>query len=57
MLFCLVGSILYVPVNSLSAMSERVFLGSTSTKQGFMCLAQGHNAVTSVRLEPAIPLS
>ena len=26
---------------------------SLSTKQGLMCLAQGHNAVTPVRLEPA----
>ena len=29
-----------------------VFLGWTSTKLGFMCLAQGHKAVMSVRLEP-----
>ena len=27
-------------------------LGCTSTKVGLMCLAQGHNAVTPVRLEP-----
>ena len=47
-----VGLILYVPVNNLSVTSERVFLGWTSTKQGLMCLAQGHNAVTPVRLEP-----
>ena len=45
--------ILYVPVNSFSVMSGRFFLGRTSTKQGIMCLAQGHNAVTPVRLEPA----
>ena len=25
--------------------------------QGLMCLAQGHNAVTPVKLEPAAPLS
>ena len=31
----------------------RIFLGWTSTKQGLMGLAQGHNAVTPVRLEPA----
>ena len=30
---------------------------SFSTKLGVMCLAQGHNAVTPVRLEPAAPLS
>ena len=34
-----------------------VFLASTSTKQGLMCLAQGHNAATPVRLKPAIPRS
>ena len=38
--------ILYVPVNNLSVTSGRVFLGWTSTKLGWMCLAQGHNAVT-----------
>ena len=53
-LFCL---ILYIPVNNLSVISGRVFLGSASTKQGLMCLAQGHNTVTPVRLEPAAPLS
>ena len=40
--------ILYVPVNNFSVMSGRVFLCRTSTKQGLMCLAQGHNAVTPV---------
>ena len=30
-----------------------VFLGLTSTKQGLMCLAQGHNAVPLARLKPA----
>ena len=49
--------ILYVPVNNISAMSGQVFLGWTSTKQGLMRLAQGHNAVTAVRLEPAALLS
>ena len=44
--------ILYVPVNNLSVMSRRVFQGWTSTKQGLMCLAPGHNAVTPVRLKP-----
>ena len=34
-------------------MLGRVFLGLNSTKQGLMCLAQGHKAVTPVRLEPA----
>ena len=44
----------YVPVNSFSVMSDRrISLGWTSTKQGLMGLAQGHNAVTPMRLEPA----
>ena len=38
-------------------MSRRVFLGVTSANQGLMCLAQGDNTVTPVRLEPATPLS
>ena len=42
----------YIPVNNLSVMLRPVFLGWTSTNQGLMCLAQGHNAVTPVRLEP-----
>ena len=42
------------PINNLSVMLGQVFLGWTSTtKLGYMCLAQGHNAVTPVRLEPA----
>ena len=44
--------ILYVPVNNLSVMSRRVYPSWTGTKQGLMCLAQRHNAVTPVRLEP-----
>ena len=52
-LVCLYDLILYVPVNNLSVTSGQVFLGSTSAKQGLMCLTQGHNAVTPVRLEPA----
>ena len=46
-----------VPVNYCSIMSGRVFLGWTSTKQVLMCHAQGHKAVTLVRLEPAVPRS
>ena len=38
---------------SFSYVGMRVFLGSTSTKLGLMCLAQGHNTVTPVRLKPA----
>ena len=48
--FCLFDLILNVPVNNLSV---TVFLGRTNTKLGLMCLAQGHNAVTPVRLKPA----
>ena len=40
------------PINNLSAILGQVFLGWTSTKLGLMCLAQGHNAVTPVMLEP-----
>ena len=38
--------------HNLSVIKGRVFLGRTSTKLGIMCLAQGHNAVTPVRLDP-----
>ena len=38
-------------------MSEGVFLGLTSTKQGLRWLAQGHNAVVPVRLKLATPQS
>ena len=41
------------PINNLSVIKGRVFLGLTSTKLGFMCLAQGHKAVTPMMLEPA----
>ena len=34
-------------------MFGRIFLGWTSTKQGLMSLAQGHNTMTPVRLKPA----
>ena len=45
--------IFYVPVNNFSVMSGRVYLDWKSTKQGLMCLAQGYNAVTRMRHEPA----
>ena len=48
--------ILYVPINNFSVMSGRVFLGLTNIKQGFMCLAQGHNAVTPLKLKPTTPV-
>ena len=40
------------PNNNLSVIKGQVFLGWTSTKLGLMCLAQGHNAVMLVRLDP-----
>ena len=56
---CLIDLILYIPVNNFSVMPGQVFLGWTSTKQVLyiMCLAQGHNAVTPVRLKPTTPKS
>ena len=53
----LFDSFLYIPFNNFSVMSGQVFLGRISTKQGLMCLAQGHNTVMPVRLEPATPWS
>ena len=44
------------PINNLSVMWGRVVLG-TSTELGLMCLAQGHNTVTLVKLEPVAPPS
>ena len=43
------------PIQQFFSYAGRIFLGWTSTKQGIMCLAQGHNAVHPVRLEPATP--
>ena len=45
------------PINNFSVIKGRVIQGWTSTKLGLMCLAQGHNTVTPVRLESAAPLS
>ena len=39
-------------VDISSIISGWVFLGLNSTKKELMYLAQGHNAVTPVRLEP-----
>ena len=51
-LFCLFDLVLYVPVKKISVMLGRFFRGWTSTKQGLMCHAQGHDTMTWVRLEP-----
>ena len=45
------------PINNLSVIKGQVFMGLTSTMLGLMCLAQGHNVVTPVRLKPAAPRS
>ena len=42
--------------NNFSVILGRVFLGWTSAKQGWMCLAQWHNTVKPLRLEPVAPL-
>ena len=49
--------ILYVQVNNFQLCWDRSSWVEPVTKQGLMCLAQGHNSVTSVRLEPATPWS
>ena len=54
-LVCLLDLILNVPINNFSVISGWVFLCRTSTKQGLMRSAQGHNTVTPVRLEPVTP--
>ena len=46
MYFFLFDLILYVPVNNL-----QLRLDGSSWVEGLMCLSQGHNAVTPVRLE------
>ena len=43
-----------LPINNLSVIKGRVFLGWTSTMLGLMFLLKD-NAVTPVRLEPAAP--
>ena len=43
------------PINNLSVIKGRVFLGWTSSKLGLLCLA--HTAETPVRLKPAAPQS
>ena len=44
-------------INNILVMQGGVVLGWTSTKLELMCLAQGHNTVTPVRLKPEAPLS
>ena len=49
--------ILYIPVNNLSVMWVPSSCLNLGTKQELMCLAQGHNALTPMRLEPTTPQS
>ena len=44
--------IIYIPVKFFSVISGWVFLCWTRTKQGSMCLAQGHTTVRPARLDP-----
>ena len=53
-IICSIDLILYIPINNFSIMLGQVFLGRTSTKQGLMCLAQGHNADKHSTTEPPI---
>ena len=53
MIVCVFGLIAYVPFNIFSIMLGWVFMCLTSTKQSIKCLAQGHNSVPQMRLEPA----
>ena len=52
----LCGLIHYILVNNFSVMSRPFFQGLTSTKQRINFLAQGHKAVSLVRLKPPKPL-
>ena len=55
-LFFLFDLILYV-LSTIFQLCRYGFLGRTSTKLGSMCLAQGQNTVTPVRLEHATSVS
>ena len=50
--FLFVFLILYVPGNNFSVMLGQVFLGWTCTNRRIKCLAQGHDAVPPIQLEP-----
>ena len=50
---CLFDLILYVPSTIFQLNRDGSSWVEISTKPGLMFLAQGHNAVTPVRLEPA----
>ena len=51
---CLFVSRFNVPVNDFSVMSGRsqLFLGFNQYSRELMCIAQGHNTVTLVGIEP-----
>ena len=48
--------ILYVQ-STIFLLDVSAWVNLTSTMLGFMCLAQGHKALTPVRLKPAAPRS
>ena len=50
---CLFDMILYVPSTIFQLCQDGSSWVEPSTKQGLMCLAQGHNTVTAVRLQSA----
>ena len=54
---CLFDLILYVPSTIFQLYKDESSWVETSNKQGLMCLARGHNAVTPLRLEPVAPRS
>ena len=45
----------FICADALYSSHARMFLGPTSTKERIKSLAQGHNIVLPVRLEPATP--
>ena len=51
-ILCLFDLILYVPENNFSVTDPT---GLNQYEARMMCFAQGHNAVTLVKLEPATP--
>ena len=54
-LVCLFGLIFYVPINSVSVLLALLFLGLTNSKEEIKYIAQEHNTVSLVKLDPATP--
>ena len=55
--FCLFDFTLYIPVKNFALCHDRSSRVEPVLSKGLMCLAQGHNIVTPVRLEPTTPRS